>query len=591
MTKENSSIKLKAVEDLFEKSFFIPDYQRGYRWEKKQVKALLEDIHAFATKENEKFYCLQPLIVKQKEGREWEVIDGQQRLTTIFLILKYLDERELYSITYQTRECSKKFLEKIEDTTKEEAEENIDFYHIFRAYQTIKDFFKKPSAKEDFKSTLKEKTKFIWYEEQSSESSKKAFRNFNSGKIPLTKAELIRGALALGFSEKEQSSRALNNKISFAVEWHDMEQLLANDRFWYFLHHKDLSEAQRMNSFIEAALEAEGGKNGEDELEDYRKGAPERWAALKKRFEQWREFYEDSQLYHLTGFLVATNKRNYGSKVFGYYNDITDKASLKDKLMEEIRGGLQVPVEHDFDDAKVTDIEKLALLKNLSYGNHNRLIKKILLLHNVLSYQERKDEYRFPFKRYKKESWDIEHIQATASHVLDNIENIVNNKNEFSKEEAEVKIDSILSVLKKTLDLPEENQSDDDRPTWDSIKKEINDAIKEKKPNEDQLVFSDDIRIKTEESERLKPNCIWNLALLDQSTNRGIKSIPFSEKRKHVLKNEENKLILICTEKVFNKSYPVSSEELSFWEEKDREAYLKNMSATVSNYITIKKEQ
>ncbi len=83
--------------------FVIPSFQRGYRWEEKQVTDLLEDIKQFANDDNVKSdsYFLQPVVVKatkykMADGQEldaYEVLDGQQRLTTMLLLLKRLMKR------------------------------------------------------------------------------------------------------------------------------------------------------------------------------------------------------------------------------------------------------------------------------------------------------------------------------------------------------------------------------------------------------------------------------------------------------------------------------------------------------------------
>ncbi len=91
-------LRLRSIGDLLGERFLIPRYQRGYRWTARQVKALLEDIAAFQRATRERgatagvFYCLQPVVVRWRGG-EWEVIDGQQRLTTILLILQALSNR------------------------------------------------------------------------------------------------------------------------------------------------------------------------------------------------------------------------------------------------------------------------------------------------------------------------------------------------------------------------------------------------------------------------------------------------------------------------------------------------------------------
>ena len=98
---ENPNFRLKAIAEFLDGNhhFYIPSYQRGYRWDKKQVEDLLKDISDFASDSKKgDFYCLQPIVVKSKiwkhkDGTDidgWEVIDGQQRLTSLLLLLNYL---------------------------------------------------------------------------------------------------------------------------------------------------------------------------------------------------------------------------------------------------------------------------------------------------------------------------------------------------------------------------------------------------------------------------------------------------------------------------------------------------------------------
>src|SRR6185436_9981728 len=71
----------RAVGDIAGR-FYVPAYQRGYRWGKDEVRKLLDDIW----ESRDKSYYLQPVVVKKYDGDEWELVDGQQRLTTLFLI-------------------------------------------------------------------------------------------------------------------------------------------------------------------------------------------------------------------------------------------------------------------------------------------------------------------------------------------------------------------------------------------------------------------------------------------------------------------------------------------------------------------------
>ena len=170
----NNNISIKPINELLNYNFFIPSYQRGYRWTEQQVTDLLNDINEFTPKEiqnsNEKtWYCLQPIVVKQKSENEWDVIDGQQRLTTIYLILHYLNQgfvenprKKLFSLKYETRDNSADFLQnelngEIINNT------NIDYFFISSAYKSICDWFMNKG--EHFNvNTFNFSTKVIWYE-------------------------------------------------------------------------------------------------------------------------------------------------------------------------------------------------------------------------------------------------------------------------------------------------------------------------------------------------------------------------------------------------------------------------------------------
>lgn len=127
---QKSEIELLPVKELLGRDFSIPGYQRGYRWTKRQVDDLLDDILEFMDKppKEKEIYCLQPLVLKYK-GKDnmvkgpWEVIDGQQRLTTIKILLAYLEYEKSYSIEYETR--------KKEDILSVDKVEKIWLFDIF----------------------------------------------------------------------------------------------------------------------------------------------------------------------------------------------------------------------------------------------------------------------------------------------------------------------------------------------------------------------------------------------------------------------------------------------------------------------------
>ncbi len=259
-----TQLLLKSVNQLFDYKFFIPSYQRGYRWTKTEVEQLLQDIWQFTKRDGKlkgEFYCLQPVVVTKTEDK-WEVIDGQQRITTIFLILKYLEEIikiafQNFSFqppVYDTRTDSKDFLSNVKTKTDNDANLNVDYWHIWQAYNTIKKWFENKENNINtinFLNTLlsfqldeingenldtANNIRVIWYEvnEEEANNHYDIFTRLNIGKIPLTNAELIK-ALFLQKGNFAEENATLK-QIQIASEWDSIEKTLQDDAFWYFIY-------------------------------------------------------------------------------------------------------------------------------------------------------------------------------------------------------------------------------------------------------------------------------------------------------------------------------------------------------------------
>lgn len=199
----DSKIALKTVNELLNENFFIPSFQRGYRWTSEEVKDLLDDLLEFHGKEKskEEFYCLQPIVVTPINSK-FSVIDGQQRLTTIYIILSHLEYlmtvlgKKKFTLEFETRKDSGIFLEK----STRKRDENIDYFHICQALETVENWFalKDGSAQINILHTLTNETgnnvQVIWYEVPNTTENDaiEIFTRINMGKIPLTNAELIK---------------------------------------------------------------------------------------------------------------------------------------------------------------------------------------------------------------------------------------------------------------------------------------------------------------------------------------------------------------------------------------------------------------
>jgi hypothetical protein len=233
-----NQLTLRSIDELKGESFHVPSYQRGYRWSRTQVVELLDDVWDFV-RDNRKakgeFYCLQPVVVAPLVNGLWSVVDGQQRLTTIFLILSYFNEgytemrrKKLYSIAYETRSPSGDFLRNPQD---ERRNENIDFFHMAEARDAIREWFGDKAAHlNDIESAFLLNVKVIWYELGLDVKPTEVFQRLNMGKIPLTESELVKALFlrAANFAGDDQRLLQLR-QLQIAGEWDDMERRLQDE--------------------------------------------------------------------------------------------------------------------------------------------------------------------------------------------------------------------------------------------------------------------------------------------------------------------------------------------------------------------------
>jgi len=281
--------------------FYVPAYQRGYRWSAEQVEQLIDDLIEFKTrKENnsQAFYCLQPLVVKpvNQDGIEsLEVIDGQQRLTTILIILQvlrqlqYEEERDedtppyfsrllkdAYDIKYETRSNSSEWLPKLSETLfsdeafKKFDNQNCDYSHFAEVFKAAYNRLKGVDRSE-FKTILTNHTYFIWYLPfEGDDNNVEIFDRLNAGKIGLNNAELVKALLLQSSniptlenyaSQINMSDRDVIQKI--ALEWDNIERKLHDDSLWGFIY-SEANQGLEYESRIEYLLDLQQGKTIKD---------------------------------------------------------------------------------------------------------------------------------------------------------------------------------------------------------------------------------------------------------------------------------------------------------------------------------------
>lgn len=612
----DNKIELKNVTELCGMNFYIPNYQRGYRWTNQQIDDLLNDINEF--NDNDGFYCLQPLVVKQRkedvfkkikeEAKNindvydylkgtWEVIDGQQRLTTIFILMKCLGiSGGHYSLKYETRTGSEEFLE----GNLEANENNIDYYYISEARKTVQEWLENidTQSRMSFQKKLMEKVRFIWYESVD-EDPIKVFTRLNIGKISLTNSELIKAL----FLNRKNFDISKNEHIKLrqqeiASEWDKIEYALQNNEFWLFLHEKGYKRPTRIDFIFDLICEANDlGLNGYKEnigTDDYRTfryfyayfksdvstegNSLQRenskvikcWNIVKRYYHTFEEWYNDLELFHYIGFLIDCKGNSVIKDLLSEWNRQTEKKVFLQYVKKEIKYVVGKCPELNF--------------QYREDGSNKRECKPILLFHNIQTVINQNQSqlnnekyelgtfYKFPFHLYKLETWDVEHINSNSTNPEDD--------NESQRE-------WLLNIY---LSVGEELQK--------NIQEYFNST-----DNKDLLFkkIKGEVPLTNIEWTQEEKNRIWNYALLDSSTNRSYGNSIFSGKRRVIIGKEKGKFIAIpklskdgkltmtdekdssssfvppCTKQVFLKYYSVTAGNNNYWTLEDAQNYLNDI--------------
>ena len=573
MKTNNSGIKLDTVLiGAIEGNFFIPSYQRGYRWGVDEVTRLLDDIYFNGPQS----YCLQPIVV-QKTGDKYELIDGQQRLTTLFILLHYIQKEYKprisikYTLSYDLRIGSEQYLSDIKE---ELAETNIDYFHIYQAYKTIDEWFSKQEdsviVADDMYSYLVKYIKIIWYEiPENNKDAIGLFTRLNIGKIPLTSAELVK-AMFLTNTQTEVSGKNAEYKqklremkqSEIAMQWDIIEKELHNASLWGFLTN---SEGKKYQTRIDLILDliAEKPQHCRDKYYTFFyfdalksiKDLSKVWEDIQHTFLMLKDWHDDHDLYHKIGYLIASGTNITLNDIYHLSKEKT-KTAFKEELDVLIKRSVAIKTNY----------------ADLSYNSADdrERITRLLLLFNVESvYQIDKKTQRFPFYQYKsftsgKVLWSLEHIHAQHSEGLKTQEQWklwLNNH-----------LDSVKKVASDSEDLIAEMQKiiEKDKITGDEFNN-----IHEKVVSV--LSAKGDFSLHT----------IANLTLLNTADNAALSNATFDVKRNEIIEmDKQGKYIPFCTKMVFLKYYtPSQKNQLHFWGKEDRRAYVENINRVLKKYI------
>ena len=556
---ESSQILLetKLVSDITG-TFYVPSYQRGYRWGEDEVLRLLNDIYV----NGKKNYCLQPVVVRKK-GDAYELIDGQQRLTTLYLIYRYMKNvnpffgEPAFNLVYETRENSEEFLRSIDLSRRDE---NIDYWFISNAYETIKKWFEVDMQIRVLHifEYFKEDVKIIWYEVGENEDAISLFTRLNIGKIPLTSAELVK-AMFLSRNGNGIAEREKQEEIS--LQWDDMEKELHDDPLWYFLTNgANASYQTRIDLILDLASEKPADNREKYytffKIDEMAKTVPldDLWRKIQQTFLLLKDWFENHELYHKIGYLIASESLTL-QKVFKISEGKT-KREFRSALDSFIKDSIAIPDNYG----------ELSYEKQLDY----KRISKLLLLFNVESVRLNGEHTQwFPFDKYKYDrkgrvAWSLEHIHAQQSEGL--------RTQEMWKEWLRLHIPSVRAVSDNTELVKAMQAAIDDpkleRDAFDTLQKTV-------------------VELLSVQGNAEFLHSIGNLALLRADDNAALNNSTFDVKRNLIVSmDKEGQFIPFCTKMVFLKYYtPSEDNQLHFWGQADRVAYVNAMNKVLAPYL------
>ena len=580
--KEDCYLKINNKE-----YYNIPVYQRGYKWKGALVKKLLEDIDNFRPEGN-KFYCLQNItLVPSKTANVFNVVDGQQRLTTLVVILSSLQQKELVKGKLRfpensIREETNKFISQIITgnsseilgiawetfITKYPHFDHQDIYYLFHASRVINEWFVSNKVdRDDYLKKILNHVRIIANNISDDSKEEKIFGNLNSKRIPLDGADLVRAILItrVAYEEEKKADTVkgivqINERrvrIGWELDeinnWWSKEDVSRYYRRFITIKSDEISEGNKLFKDdkypINILLLLFAEKKGKDKLtlefiEESNNDTLQLYKELLKLHTTLKDWFTDKEIYHYLGFLFFQGKIKFHD-VWRYWQKETNTRSgfkqyLKDKMKEVL-----------FKDDSALTIDSST---TNWYENEQERLVKILVFLDV--YWSTKANHVFlPTSAFEKGNHDIEHI-------------FPQNPKEIRDKKAYIQflIKNKLAPQNKKIE-----EEFDEKVEDPEFKKRVEDYIQK---------YTGQIKI----------NSIGNLVLLDASKNRSIGNNPYSVKRASLISDiNRGAYMRPHTIKVFVRYFETSKNEnhdTIHWTNNDIDANAKAIENTLSNFFT-----
>lgn len=624
-------------------TFTIPYQQRGYRWRVRNLLELLSDLIEFIEHPTSKRYCLQPLAISEEEN-VCKIWDGQQRLTTLFLLLRALDVEDPYFFAFERDRNSSRATFMRNPIFWGSQTPSIDFFYIGRAYQVFTDciksntesllinrsddtesalFFKicdkfeYSNTKEKLVSLLTDKLPdkeliFLWYVVPESLATE-IFRDINSGKISLTNTELIKALLLSDNSP--MCSRELT-----AAQFAEIESAMHDDNLWYMIQTYETKlrsnvaekETSLKNGFIDTRnrllrmdllFNLVAGVSYDKYLKDpiasfryfydNKANLMEKWKAVRQKFQVIKAIYSNIESYHYLGFLTYCSRNAEDKRM---YSKLEEYISLyENSKRDEFICKLRLLVK------STLNVAKNKLLK-LDFFKDKESIRRVLLLHNIATLLEIFEKQNtngqlhldkpfeiFPYELLYRQTWHIEHINPATDNPLRNMK------------------DQLEWIESVKCDYPDlfTNSTDDKKSRFavkniTTVLEKLKAYMNDKKEDTFTNLYSAIIDVVENLSgpDKLKEKYrLGNYVLLDASTNTCFHNSLFPTKRRIIIAASGHKVptldhevklvyLLPCTQNAFMKFYSTyPSLSLTDWNQKDADAYEADVKNKLKDFL------
>ena len=413
--------------------FHIAAYQRGYKWASDEygaVTVLLNDLwdafQAFNNQERKEYYLQYITLKKNTDKRHLEVIDGQQRLTTLSILLSIfslkleIDNISKNKLGYAIRENFfdnhiynsdnlKVLLGKQWDNEQglffsdDEAINTQDVYYLFHAAIKINNHL----SIEDVSKQIKPFYKFVLNNVKiivnavDQISSEKVFSNLNSNKVPLTEAELIKGLLLTKYSrlhnkdeEKKHFREILEMRLSLGRQWDEMTSWSNQPEInsFFFRGEEGMTSLLTLVAIQNGyKVEKKANPNDYPLFNFYHKfGKTETvYKNLLSIYFVLNDWFKEDKIFNLLGYLFFAKGSDKTVKDYLPKIGLT-KTNLLSNLIDDVK--LLIPQNTE----------------QLFYSNQqDNEIHRALLALNI--YFDGIDN-RFNYHRFIEEKWTLEHI-------------------------------------------------------------------------------------------------------------------------------------------------------------------------------------